>query len=107
MTPWAADAPRGSRTCLDDGPAHSLVGDERGGRAAGVGGEGVAAARDPREQEGEEREEDEEEEEKGGEEEQCLQPHGAAPSGLREPRSAPRSREQRQGQREAEQLHCK
>lgn len=77
--------PRGSRTCLDDCPAHSLVGDKRSGRAAAVGGEGVAAARDPREQEGEEGEEDEEQEEKGDEEEQRLQPHDAAPSGCGSP----------------------
>lgn len=77
--------PRGSSTCLDDCPAHGLVGDERGGRAAAVGGEGVAAAGDPREQEGEEREEDDEEKEEWGEEEQRLQPHGPALSGCGSP----------------------
>lgn len=73
---------RGSRTCLDDGPAHSLVGDERGGRAAAVGGERVGAAREQREQEEEEGEEDNEEEEKGAEEEQRLQPHVCGRSAL-------------------------
>lgn len=93
VPPWGRALDGGQPgTCLDHAPAGSLVGDERGGGAAAVGGEGVgAAARAPQEP-GEEEEGDDEEE---GEEEQRGRPHLAE---RRQPLAAPlRPRRPRRG----------